>query len=108
MALLQCYCFSIGCVLWRRIYHPETLPPCDFSLGRWGVLVNSLSVIYALWAFFWCFWPQSYPVTASGFNWSSPIFVSVLLIAMVYFVFRARFHYLGPVTEVEGRKARAP
>ncbi|TKA68966.1 hypothetical protein B0A55_06609 [Friedmanniomyces simplex] len=94
VALLQCYCVSIGCVLWRRIYHPATLPPSEFALGKWGVPVNALAVLYSFFAFFWCFWPQATPVTASGFNWSSPIFVAVLVIAMVYFVFKARFHYV--------------
>ncbi|KAK5694409.1 hypothetical protein LTR17_024831 [Elasticomyces elasticus] len=107
VALLQCYCLSIGCVLWRRIYHPTTLPPSEFALGRWGVPVNALAVLYSFWAFFWCFWPQATPVTASGFNWSSAIFVAVLLIALIYFAFVARHHYVGPVTEVEGRKVHA-
>lgn len=104
VALLQCYCVSIGCVLWRRIYHPDTLPPADFSLGKLGVPLNAFAVIYALWSFFWCFWPESTPVTAEGFNWSGPIFVSVLLIALIYFFLRARHRYIGPVMEVEGRK----
>ena len=103
VSLLQCYCLSIGCVLWRRIVRPETLPPAKFSLGKWGVPINAAAVIYSLWAFFWSFWPQATPVTASGFNWASPIFVLVLIVAMIYFVFRARHRYFGPVTEVEGR-----
>lgn len=58
IALLQCYCLSIACVLWRRVVHPETLPPAEFSLGRWGVPINALAVVYSLWAFFWACWPQ--------------------------------------------------
>lgn len=104
VALLQCYSLSIGCVLWRRIVHPETLPPAKFSLGRWGVPVNAAAVIYSLWSFFWCFWPQEYPVTAAGFNWASPIFIAVLIVAMIYYVAVARHRYFGPVTMVEGRK----
>ncbi|KAG5976349.1 hypothetical protein E4U55_007351 [Claviceps digitariae] len=104
VALLQCYCLSIGCILYRRIYHPETLPYARFSLGRYGMLINALAVISSLWGFFWCFWPQVYPVTAAGFNWSSSIFVSVLFIAMVYYAWTGRHNYHGPVVLVEGRK----
>lgn len=104
VALLQCYCLSIGCVLWRRIYHPETLPKAKFSLGRAGVPLNAAAMLYSLWGFFWSFWPQYTPVTAAGFNWASPIFVSTLLVAGVFFICKARFRYAGPVTEVEGRK----
>lgn len=106
VALLQCYCLSIGCVLWRRIAQPESLPPTRFSLGRWGVPVNAAAVLYSLWSFFWSFWPQASPVTASGFDWASPIFVTVLIVALIYFAFRARHRYVGPVTEVDGRMAR--
>lgn len=104
IALLQCYSFSIGCVLWRRIYHPETLPHAKFSLGKFGIPCNILAVVYSVWCFFWSAWPQEYPVTASNFNWASPLFLITLVVAFVYFVFRGRKVYTGPVAEVEGRK----
>ncbi|KAK0336110.1 hypothetical protein LTR59_000865 [Friedmanniomyces endolithicus] len=104
VSLLQCYTLSIGCILWRRLSHPETLPPAQFSLGRWGVPVNVAAVVYGTWCFFWAFWPQQTPVTAAGLNWAAPIFVAALIGAMLYFVFTARKTYVGPVTEVEGRK----
>lgn len=107
VAILQCYCFSIGCLLWRRIRHPETLPPAKFSLGRMGVPVNVLALIMSTWFFFWSFWPQSTPVTASGFNWASAIFVGVLITAVVHFVFVGHRKYHGPVVLVEGRKVHA-
>lgn len=69
VALLQCYGLSIGCHLWRRIYKPETLPPAYFPLGRFGVPLNVLAIIYCTYGFFWSFWPTSTPVTAEGFNW---------------------------------------
>lgn len=103
VALLQCYCLSIGCILWRRIYHPETLPPATFSLGKYGILLNFMALIFGLWSFFWCFWPTEYPITANGFNWSSPIFATVLIVAGIYYMFWGRFKYDGPVTLVRGR-----
>ncbi|KAG5927306.1 hypothetical protein E4U42_002365 [Claviceps africana] len=106
VALLQCYCLSIGCMLYRRVCHPETLPRARFSLGKYGMLMNALALVSSLWGFFWCFWPQVYPVTAAGFNWSSTLFVSVLLIAVVYYAFTGRHHYHGPVVLVEGRRTR--
>ncbi|CAJ2505816.1 Uu.00g132100.m01.CDS01 [Anthostomella pinea] len=62
VSLLQCYVFAIGCVLWRRLTRPETLPPARFSLGRWGMPVNVAAMLYSVWSFFWCFWPQAQPV----------------------------------------------
>ncbi|ATY64228.1 GABA permease [Cordyceps militaris] len=103
-AIMQCYCFSISCVLWRRIYHPETLPHAPFSLGRLGVPINVVAVLVVVWSFFWAFWPQEYPVTPSGFNWSVAIFVPTVAVALVYYVVKGRYEYEGPVVLVEGRK----
>ncbi|EEP80699.1 predicted protein [Uncinocarpus reesii 1704] len=106
VALLQCYCLSIGCILWRRIVRPETLPPATFPLGKMGVPINIAAVLYALFAFFWAFWPTFYDVTAKNFNWASAIFMGALVIAGIHFVFVARHKYFGPVAHVQGRNIR--
>jgi amino acid transporter len=51
VALLQCYMFSIGSILWRRIVHPETLPQGTFMLGRWGIPINAFAVVWCAWSF---------------------------------------------------------
>lgn len=104
VALLQCYCLSIGCHLWRRIYHPETLPPARFPLGKLGIPINAAAVVWSFWCFFWSFWPQFSPVTAPSFNWASVIFVGVLVVATIHFVLVAHRTYTGPVALVEGRR----
>lgn len=104
VSLLQCYLFSIGCMMWRRIFHPDTLPPARFSLGRWGLPINIAAVIFALWSFFWTFWPEEYPVTVEGFNWASVIFFATLILALINYIFGGRKKYHGPVALVEGRK----
>lgn len=105
-AMMQCFSFSIGCVLWRRIYHPETLPYAQFSLGKYGIAINSVSVVVVLWSFFWAFWPQSYPITPEGFNWSVAIFIPTIIVSLVYYIVKGRHVYEGPVALVEGRKTR--
>lgn len=105
VALLQCYCFSIGCLLWRRITKPETLPPAAWSLGKWGIPINAFAVCFSLWTFFWAFWPQEYPVTAAAFNWASPVFVLTLIVAGIFFIVKGKNQYFGPVIDVEGRQS---
>ncbi|KAJ4146006.1 hypothetical protein LMH87_004836 [Akanthomyces muscarius] len=104
VAVLQCYCLSIGCILWRRVFQPDTIPAARFSLGRWGVPVNCAAVLFSFWSFFWSFWPQTNHPTAAGFNWASPIFSAVIIGAMVYYFIIGRKRYAGPVALVEGRK----
>jgi choline transport protein len=51
VALLQCYMFSIGSILWRRIKLPETIPESSFSLGRWGIPINAVAFVWCAWSF---------------------------------------------------------
>lgn len=64
VALMATYSISIGCVLWRRITIPSTLPPVFWSLGKWGIVVNGLGLAYANFSFFWAFWPIYWKPTA--------------------------------------------
>ena len=107
VALLQCYCLSIGCLLWRRIANPETLPPARFALGKLGIPINIAAVCYAFWGFFWAFWPTYHHVIPSTFNWASVLFTATLLGAGIHFIFVASRKYFGPVTKVEGRKVHS-
>lgn len=102
VSLMITYAISIGCVLYRRVYHPEQLPHARWSLGRAGIAVNAGGLLYSLYAFFWCFWPNTTPVDTQSFNWSVVMFITVFLVSVVDYVFRARKHYTGPVVLIEG------
>lgn len=103
-AIMLSYTVSIGCVLWRRIKYPATLPLARWSLGRCGVAINALGVLYGVWAFFWSFWPIERAWKADEFNWASVIFVAVTVYSGVDFWWRGRFVYNGPVTLIENRR----
>jgi amino acid transporter len=100
VALMMSYACSIGCVLYRRIAHPELLPKAQWSLGKWGIAVNGIGLAYVTFSFFWSFWPNSIPITLQDFNWSVVLFVGVLVICLLMYVVSARFVYVGPVTTV--------
>ena len=51
VALLQCFMFSIGSILWRRIKYPETLPKGTFMLERWGTPLNAFAVVWCACSF---------------------------------------------------------
>lgn len=106
VSLMLTYAVSIGCVLIKRVLHPELLPKARWSLGRFGIVVNAGGLIYAVYAFFWCFWPVSTPVELKTFNWSVLIFVTVAVVSMVMYVFQGRHVYDGPVTLVQHGRMR--
>lgn len=107
VALMFSYTISICCVLYRRIAHPELLPKARWSLGRWGVPINVAAVLYAIFAFFWCFWPPQTPVDAESMNYGVVMFVGVGLCCLASYVVQGRHIYRGPVATVMGREHEA-
>ncbi|KAB8228245.1 GABA permease [Aspergillus alliaceus] len=99
-ALMWTYVISIGCLLYRRLSCPETLPPQRWSLGKYGVGVNAAALVYVIFAFFFSFWPSSTPVSLTTFNWSVVIFSSVLIISVIMYIIKGHKEYAGPVTSV--------
>jgi amino acid transporter len=99
-ALMFSYAVSMSCVIWRKLFHPTTLPPKRWSLGRAGLPINILGLAYVLFALFWSFWPASYPTDIPDFNWSVVLFVGVFIISLVMYAVKGRREYVGPVVTV--------
>ncbi|KAI6903080.1 GABA permease-like protein [Hortaea werneckii] len=104
LGLLSTYMISIGCVLLKRI-RGEPLPPARWSLGRFGILVNTFGFVYSgVIIVFSCF-PSYLPVDAASANYGPLIWVAVMIIAVAVYVVHGKRHYTAPVQFVEGRKA---
>ncbi|PYH88762.1 amino acid transporter [Aspergillus ellipticus CBS 707.79] len=103
-ALMFSYSISMSCLIWRKIFHPHTLPSARWGLGRYGLAVNITGWLYVVFALFWSFWPESAPVTTETFNWSVAIFVAVFLVSLVAYLVQGRKIYDGPVTEVKNHE----
>ncbi|KAK3049613.1 hypothetical protein LTR09_009034 [Extremus antarcticus] len=99
-SLLFSYNITIGCLIWRRLYG-QPLPARRWSLGKYGMPLNIVSVIFTIPMLFFYVWPLSYPVTPENMNWAIAMFGGVLVIASVYYVVRARKEYIGPVMLVK-------
>lgn len=95
--------FSIGSVLYRRIVEPEALPPARWSLGKFGIPVNIAAIVYVVYSFFWSFWPQFYKPDLADLNWAVVLFGAVGILSALFYIFKARKVYHGPVMLVEGR-----
>jgi choline transport protein len=62
------YVLSIGCVLWRRCFG-ESLPPARWSLGKLGIPLNIIAVVYQSYTTIISFFPLFAEATAANFNW---------------------------------------
>ncbi|KAI7321608.1 amino acid transporter [Hortaea werneckii] len=102
-ALMASYIISIGCVTRKRLTN-ETLPYAPWSLGKYGLPINLIALVYATWSFFWAFWPSEYHVTTGNMNWACLIFLGFVAWACVMFrlsSLRRRDKYEGPVARVQ-------
>jgi amino acid transporter len=99
-ALMFTYAISMSCVIYSKIFHPERLPPRRWSLGRMGLAVNIIGLVYVIFALFWSFWPATASITVDNFNWSIVIFVGVFVISNLIYFDVGRVSYVGPVVTV--------
>lgn len=100
-ALMYTYITSISCVIYRKIWQPETLPVARWDMGRWGLPVNIIALLYSCFALFWSLWPGDREVTLMNFNWSVVIFVGVFVISLVLYLAKGRKEYAGPAVIVQ-------
>ena len=113
-SLFASYIITESLLLWRRLtgairlrvdedYHSEEVNQLiwgPFHLpGIFGIIVNVFAIIFGLIIFFFSFWPVTSTVEPDNMNFSSLMTGSVVIIAILYYVFRARHTYQGPLTE---------
>lgn len=104
LALMSTYSLSIGCVLLRRIQGPE-LPHARWSLGRWGLPINLLAVVYSAFIVVMSCFPGGASPAPVDANWAPAIWGAVILLSVVAYVFHGRKHFTPPVMFIEGKRA---
>jgi choline transport protein len=98
-SMLTSYLITIGCVTLRRL-RGEPLLRSKFNLGRIGLPVNIVAVVFLLFLWVFTFFPIGPRPTVVDMNWASLGYGSVLVFAMVYYFLRGRRVYAVPVAYV--------
>lgn len=75
----------------------EPLLPSKFSLGRAGIWINGISVLYLCVAFIIAFFPAFPHPTPDLMNWNILIYGIVVMFSLAYFALKGRKVYVGPV-----------
>jgi len=75
----------------------EPLPARRWTLGRYGIFVNIGAVLFLLVVWVFVFFPLQTPVTPSTMNWNVLIFGSVMIFAVIYYLFVGKSTYTPPV-----------
>ena len=68
----------------------------SFSLGKFGVVINVITVLWICLAIVLFCCPTTLPVTASSMNYASVVFASFATISLVWYLVRGRKHFSGP------------
>ncbi|KAI4157771.1 MAG: hypothetical protein L6R39_000602 [Caloplaca ligustica] len=100
VALLSSYMVSIGSMALLRI-RGRPLLKCHFSLGRYGLAINILALLFLALSFVMVCFPPARDPTLQGMNWSIVIFSGVMVLSGVYYRGIARHKYAGPVKLVK-------
>jgi hypothetical protein len=97
---MSSYAITIGCILMHRLQGRQ-LPPARYSLGKWGVLVNSCALIYLLPFLIFSFFPGGPNPTPANMNWACVMVGGVTLLATIYYAIWGRKTYAPPNETIE-------
>ena|SRR5690242_4211671 len=98
-AILASYIVSISCITLKRI-RGEPLLPSKFNLGRAGLPINIVSIIFLSFVFVFSFMPMGPRPNAAGMNWSILMFGSTVIFSIIYYLIKGKHVYAGPVAYV--------
>jgi choline transport protein len=97
VSIIASYYITIGCVAVKRI-RGEPLPPCRWSLGKFGLLINLAALAFLTPIWFFYFWPVTTPTTPQNMNWAVVMYIGIIIVAVIYYFAKGRHIYVGPVT----------
>ena len=93
------YLIPISLITVRRFGRKE-IPWGPWTLGRWGLPINLLSILYSIILIIFAVVPPFQPVTAENMNYAGVIFGAAVLVSTIMWIQYGRKVYWGPVREV--------
>jgi choline transport protein len=100
------YLMPIALMLYCRIATPQMLTPGPFKLGKAGIVVNILSILFLVFTSVFLLFPTTQPVTPKNMNYASTVLGGVLILITVDYLFRSRKRYTGPTLVLQGMTVR--
>lgn len=99
LGLYISYLLPISLLLLRRFQHKH-IERGPFCLGKLGIWVNIYALVYGIFIVIFLPFPVATSVTAASMNYAGPVFIGLVLIALLDWLLRGRNFYDGPVREV--------
>ncbi|KAK7179191.1 hypothetical protein DPSP01_012091 [Paraphaeosphaeria sporulosa] len=98
-SMITTYMISISCIALKRI-RGEPLLPSKFDLGKAGLAINIVALIFLVVLWIFAFWPTSPNPTVETMNWAILGYGIVIIFSSAYYFIRGRHTYAGPVEYV--------
>lgn len=74
----------------------QDMHDAPFNLGRFGTAINTIAVLWIMFAMVLFSMPAVIPVTRVSMNYASVVFVGFGVISAVWYLINGRLHYTGP------------
>lgn len=100
VALYVSYLFPIVLMVWIRIRQSQQLNFGPFRLGRCGLTLNILAILFTIWVTIFLLFPSFQPVTPQDMNYSSLVLGAVLLFSIFWWFVHGKRNFLGPTVMV--------
>ncbi|KAK6845408.1 amino acid transporter [Apiospora arundinis] len=102
VGLYTSYIITLIAIIIRRFSRRQrgTLPPSRFDLGKAGLPINLGALAFLVVMFPFLFFPTAPNPSPAGMNWSCLVYSVVVIFAMMYYFFKGRHIYKGPVEYV--------
>ncbi|KAI9266396.1 amino acid/polyamine transporter I [Helicostylum pulchrum] len=100
-AIISCnICYGMP-FLCRLIWVRNDMPKGPFSLGRFGLILNFISVVWvSFFSVILCI-PSVFPVTPETMNWASVMIGGVLMFTLLFWFISGRKNYEGKIHSTE-------
>ncbi|KAL2043899.1 hypothetical protein N7G274_003419 [Stereocaulon virgatum] len=95
------FILAASVMLNKRLNTPDAdIPWGPFKLGKFGVPVTVLAILYSVLGAFFSMWPTMMNPTWETMNYCVFVFGGVLIFSMLFWIVYGRKHYTGPVIEI--------
>ncbi|KAL5338951.1 amino acid/polyamine transporter I [Aspergillus crustosus] len=103
LGLYISYLIPLVLLVLKRLTNPRDIPQGTYSLGKLGLPVNVVAILFATYFVIFLPFPPTLPVTAENMNYAGPVLGFVMLFAVGDWVVRGRHKWEGPTMRLYAR-----
>lgn len=100
LGLYISYLIPLWLLVYKRLTSPADIPKGTFSLGKLGLPMNLLAILFATYFVIFLPFPPLLPVTGENMQYAGPVLGFVMLFAIGDWTVRGRHRWEGPTVSL--------